>query len=240
MRTHQTKVTTRLNSKLTLSQLRVLTTLNPKGPEHLAITPDNLETTLSSLGKRPTPARILEALTITRQLELSPPCPPHLQVLRAWLKKHRLASPPAAMAKAIEPMLAAINWPSLCPCPLIGFSLAITPVREGPITLDMFVTSLREKPNTVVTQESINSRTNAARCGGSGIDASQIDLLLALRATLESWLSNLSAISFGFPTRDLYLVGRTAQGQLSGVVTTIIEDLQPLQEEYQGVICPAA
>jgi len=232
--------TNRLNAKLALSQLRVLTTLKPTEAKGLVITPEDLQDSLTLLGKRPSPARILEALTIARRLELSPPCPPHLQVLRHWIKRHRLAPLPAVMAKALESPLTTINWPSACPCPLIGFSLAITPVREGPITLDTFLTLLRERPNTVTKEESVATLFEQAISDSTATSSSQQHSLAALRASLMARLSNLSAITFGFPTRDLYFVGRTPHGQISGVVTTVIEDLEAIQEGGQGVICPAA
>ncbi len=189
-----------------------------------ALTVPETQALLRLLGEDPAPARVAQVRELRVQLGRAGHSTSETRaVIDAWLEAHPIAPPPEALGAQLDPLLAGLRWPSESDREVYAVHLGNA---RKPLSEARLLDRLGESASTAVERadfvEVFDRLTHVDDPGDAGAVA-RAARFGELRAVLEASLTDLVVYRVGTIDIDVYVLGRTAKGELVGVGSSVVE-----------------
>lgn len=188
------------------------------------LTPGEARALLAVLGTDPAPARIADAQRLLAEVKRAGQGKrTTLDVIKTWLEKHPMPAAPAGLAAKGGAVAAKLLWPSETDREIALVSFGTAPKK---ITAADLLNRLGESSTVPVEERTLDDLFAGPTDTGGSTDPGDIARakdFQTLKDALSSELTDIHVYKIGKLDLDLYVVGRTADGKLAGMVTSVVE-----------------
>ncbi len=194
---------------------------NPNSQKGAILTKGEARALVELLGPTPAPARIVDVADLKQAI----PSEDAKRVLAQWLDAHPLPVPDARLSGALRPVTTGLLWPSETDRPVIPVSLGRAPSPRQNV-LAALRTALGEGATTPVERRAFAAQFDQLTSNFDPADPASVaraQRFGQLRAVLEAQLTDLEVFRLGGTRKDVYVLGRDAQGQWVGVMSGVVE-----------------
>jgi hypothetical protein len=182
------------------------------------------EALLGLLGDAPSPARTAQVAKFKQWIQAAGHATDaNLAAIDTWLAAHPITRPGEPLQSLLEPITGALKWPSESweKIETVSFGRA----RTMPGTANM-LERLGESASTKIELhdfDEVFSELTRPEDAGDAVAGARQRAFVELRDVLKRELTDLRVYRVGQIDMDVFVLGRTKDGELAGLMTSVVE-----------------